>query len=73
MPNRRDSVPEGTLEAARLQRDFKIQEQVALHGGRIDVFAAIIDKGAQLVFKRALQAIITRTHVPYRWQKTWPL
>lgn len=52
MPNRRDSVLEGTLEAARLQRDFKIQDQIALHGGRIDVFAAIIDKGAQLVFKK---------------------
>ena len=51
MPNRRDSVLEGTLEATRLHREFKLQDKIALHGGRI-VFAAMIHKGAQLVFKK---------------------
>ena len=52
MQSRRDSVLEGTLEAARLQRDFKIQDKIAFHGGRVDVFTAIIDRGAQLVFRK---------------------
>jgi Zn-dependent peptidase ImmA (M78 family)/predicted secreted protein len=52
MHSRRDAALEGTLEAARFQRDFKVQDEVALHGGRIDVFAAIIDRGAQLVFRK---------------------
>jgi len=52
MPNRRDAVLTGTLEAARLHRDLDIQNRIDVFGGRIDVFAAIIDRGARLVFKQ---------------------
>ena len=52
MPNKRDAVLEGTLEAARLQRDFKLKDTIARNDGRVDVFSAIIDRGAQLVFKK---------------------
>ncbi len=52
MHNRRDAVLEGTLEAARLQRHFRLEKTITQHDGRIDVFTAIIDKGAQLVFRK---------------------
>jgi Zn-dependent peptidase ImmA (M78 family) len=52
MSNTRDAVLTGTLEAARLHRDLDIQNRIDVFGGRVDVFAAIIDRGAQLVFKK---------------------
>lgn len=52
MANKRDAVLEGTLEAARLQRAFNLKETISQNDGRVDVFAAIIDRGAQLVFKK---------------------
>jgi Zn-dependent peptidase ImmA (M78 family)/predicted secreted protein len=52
MPSKRDAVLEGTLQAARLQRDLKLKETIAHRDGRVDVFAAVIDEGAQLVFRK---------------------
>jgi Zn-dependent peptidase ImmA (M78 family) len=52
MPSRRDAVLEGTLQAARLQRDLNLEQTIARRDGRVDVFASIIDKGAQLVFRK---------------------
>ena len=52
MENRRDAVLDGTLEAARLHRTLQIESKIALFGGRVDVFAIIIDQGANLVFRK---------------------
>jgi len=52
MPNRRDAVLDGTLEAARLQRELELKEKIDFSGGRVDVFTSVIDRGAQLIFKK---------------------
>ncbi len=57
MPSRRDAVLTGILEATRLHRDLEIQSKIDIFGGRVDVFTAIIDRGAQLVF-RPLEGLI---------------
>lgn len=51
MPNKRDAVLSGTLEAARLHGHLDIEKRIDISGGRVDVFASIIDTGAELVFK----------------------
>jgi Zn-dependent peptidase ImmA (M78 family) len=52
MPSRRDAVLDGVLEATRLHQQLEIRDKIVSFAGRIDVFTAIIDKGAQLVFKK---------------------
>lgn len=52
MSDRRDAVLEGTLEATRAHRVFESERKVAAFGGRIDVFTAIIDAGAELIFRK---------------------
>jgi Zn-dependent peptidase ImmA (M78 family)/predicted secreted protein len=52
MENRRDAVLHGILEATRVHRTLETQSKIAVFGGRIDVFAAIIESGADLIFKK---------------------
>jgi Zn-dependent peptidase ImmA (M78 family)/predicted secreted protein len=51
MSNRRDAVLGGTLEAARLLKQIKAREIIEQHGGRVDVFAVIVQLGVPLLFK----------------------
>lgn len=52
MQNRRDATLHGTLEATRLHRELATRNKIAVYGGRVDVFAAIIEKRAELIFKQ---------------------
>ena len=52
MPNRREAVLTGILEAARLHRELDLEKKIDIFGGRIDVFSSIIERGAQLVFRK---------------------
>ena len=51
MQSRRDAVLHGTLEATRLHRTLGTRNKIAVYGGRVDVFAAIIEQRAELIFK----------------------
>lgn len=50
MPNKRDAVLGGSLEAARLLKQVQARERVP-EQGRIDVFSIIVELGVPLVFK----------------------
>jgi len=51
MSSRRDAVLEGTLEASRLHDSLQSANHVELLGGRVDVFAAILSQGSELLFR----------------------
>lgn len=52
MASRRDAALGGILEAARLHLELDKQSSVDLLGGRVDPFAAILDRGGELVFRQ---------------------
>jgi predicted secreted protein len=45
------AILRGTREAARVHRDLGMQEHIAEHGGRIDVFGTLVTSGVPLLFK----------------------
>jgi Zn-dependent peptidase ImmA (M78 family) len=51
MTNWRDSVLQGTKEAARLQRDLGLESKIEQTPGSIDVFAAIVQLNIPLLFE----------------------
>ena len=51
MTDVRRAILRGTREAARLHRDFGMQQQIIAHGGRIDVFGTLVAYGVPLIFK----------------------
>src|SRR4051794_21789546 len=52
MKSKRDAILEGVLEATRLHDKLRTKENIAVSGGRVDVFAAILGQGAELIFKK---------------------
>jgi Zn-dependent peptidase ImmA (M78 family) len=52
MISRRDAVLDGVLEAARLHEDLDTQSVIDGLGGRVDPFAAILDRGGELLFRQ---------------------
>jgi len=51
MPNRRDSVLDGTLQAELLHRELKTQEQLQKGSGCVDIFSIILQLEIELVFR----------------------
>jgi Zn-dependent peptidase ImmA (M78 family)/predicted secreted protein len=47
----RRAILRGTRQAARLHRDLDMRQQIAMHGGRIDVFGALFACHVPLIFK----------------------
>lgn len=45
------AILRGTREAVRLHHDLEMQQHIAEHGGRVDVFGTIIGCGVPLLFK----------------------
>jgi Zn-dependent peptidase ImmA (M78 family)/predicted secreted protein len=52
MLSNRDAVLTGALEAARLHEDLDTQSSIDLLGGRVDPFDAILQRGADLLFRQ---------------------
>ena len=65
MNDRRDAVLQGILEATRAHRSLKAQGKHVAAGGRIDVFASIIDAGAELIFRKLDGLVGAYLPVPY--------
>ena len=51
MADARNTILRGTREAARLHNELGMQEQIAEHGGRIDVFGTLFASNVPLLFK----------------------
>lgn len=52
MASRRDAALDGILEAARLHDELELQASLDVLGGRVDPFSAILDRGAELLFRQ---------------------
>jgi hypothetical protein len=51
MADARNTILRGTREATRLHSELGMQEQIAEHGGRIDVFGTLFTSNVPLLFK----------------------
>ena len=56
-PNYASAVRKGTMAAERIHRNLDLRDQIKLHGGNVNVFAAIQSVGLPLLL-RPLQGLL---------------